>query len=233
MARRRARRPQTALDPPIHLTKSGLARQHIQELILSGTARAGDRITSRAVCEAVDISETPVREAIRSLAAEGWLDFHPHHGVVVASIQAEHIAEIYALRGRLAALAVELGHGAYTEAQLAVLDRIMAESEQAVATGDTQGYARLNRDFHLLLCDTPHTQWTLKLLGTLWAQTSAARRGFEIIPNRIRASLAEHRAIREAVAQGETAHAAALLVAHERIAGEALIASLGAERGAG
>ena len=53
------------VDAP-HLTKSGRARQHIQELILSGAVREGQHITAREVCEAVGISETPVREAIRS-----------------------------------------------------------------------------------------------------------------------------------------------------------------------
>ena len=77
----------------IHLTKSGLARQHIQELILSGAVREGQHITAREVCEAVGISETPVREAIRGLAAEGWLELNAHHGVVVATLRAE---ELYA-----------------------------------------------------------------------------------------------------------------------------------------
>ena len=68
---------------PAFMTKSDVARQAIQELILSGQARAGERITSREISEALGMSETPIREAMRSLSAEGWLDFHPHQGVVV------------------------------------------------------------------------------------------------------------------------------------------------------
>lgn len=210
----------------IHLTKSGLARQHIQELILSGAAREGQHITAREVCEAVGVSETPVREAIRGLAAEGWLELNAHHGVVVATIRAEHIAEIHALRGALAALAVELGAGAYTAETFAALDRNIADSARAVAAGDARAYARLNREFHLLMCDTPHTPWTMRLTSSLTAQTSAQRRGFEVIPDRLRASLAEHRAILAALRQGNPRRAAALLIEHERNAGTALIAAL-------
>lgn len=213
-------------DPTFHLTKSGLARQHIQELILSGAVREGQHLTARQVCEATGMSETPVREAIRGLAAEGWLDFHPHHGVVVATIRAEHVAEIHALRGALAALAVELGAPAYTAETFEALDQNIADSARAVAEGDSHGYARLNRQFHLLMCDTRHTRWTMRLTSSLTAQTSAVRRGFAAIPGRMKASLAEHRAILTALRRGDIPRAAALLVEHERRAGAALITAL-------
>ncbi len=212
-------------NPPHH-TKPDRAREHIQELILSGAVREGQHVTAREVCEALGMSETPVREAIRSLAAEGWLDFHPHHGVVVATIRAEHIAEIHALRGALSALAVELGAPAYTEATFAALDANIAESAAAVVAADLHAYARLNRAFHLLLCDTPHTPWTARLTSSLTAQTSAQRRGFEAVPARMRASLAEHQAILAALRRHDIPRAATLLVEHERTAGAALIAAL-------
>ena len=230
MAQRKASAPASEKVEHIHLTKSGLARQHIQELILSGAVREGQHITAREVCEAVGVSETPVREAIRGLAAEGWLELNAHHGVVVATIRAEHIAEIHALRGALAALAVELGAASYTAETFAALDRNIAESERAVVAGDTGAYARLNREFHLLMCDTPHTPWTMRLTSSLTAQTSAQRRGFEVIPARLRASMAEHRAILAALRQGDTSRAASLLVDHERRAGAALIAALSEPR---
>ena len=69
MARPKANAPVREKVEHVHLTKSGLARQHIQELILSGAVREGQHLTAREVCEAVGISETPVREAIRGLAA--------------------------------------------------------------------------------------------------------------------------------------------------------------------
>jgi DNA-binding GntR family transcriptional regulator len=212
---------------PVHRTKSELARQHIQEMILSGSVRAGDRITSREVSEALRMSETPIREAIRGLSSEGWLEFNAHIGVVVASIQSGQLQEVYALRGALEALGIELGGASYTKEMLARLDENLAEAEHAVAEADIPAYAWLNREFHTLLCDTPHTQWTLRLLNNLWAQTSAMHRGFEAVPPRIRFSLAEHRAIRQAIAQGDLARAARLLVEHERLAGAALIEALG------
>lgn len=210
----------------VYKTKSDLARGHIQELILSRTVRAGDRLTTREVAEALGISETPIREAIRLLAAEGWLTLSAHQGVVVASINTGQIAEIYAIRGALGALAIERGAAFYTAEQLATLDRNLAASAEAVASADVPRYALLNREFHATLSDTPQTQWTVRLLDNLWAQTAAAGRGFEAVPERIQASLAEHRAIRDAIGAGDHARAARLVIEHETVAGEALVAAL-------
>jgi DNA-binding GntR family transcriptional regulator len=224
--------PAVAVTP--FLTKADVARQHIQEMVVSGTVRAGDRLTTREVSEALGMSETPIREAMRSLAAEGWLDFNPHLGVVVASIKREQLEEVYAVRGALEGLALELGGPILSAECLDALDRCLEEAEEAVAALDIPRYVRLNREFHLLLSDTPATQWTLKVLNNLWAQTAALHRGFEAVPTaRIRSSLDEHWAIRHALRAGDFAKAAALTVEHERIAGAALIASLSEPRGDG
>lgn len=214
-----------------YLTKSDLARQHIQEMIVSGSVRSGERMTSREVSEALGMSETPIREAMRSLTAEGWLDSHPHLGAVVSSIKREQLVEVFAVRGALEGLAIKLGGPVYTPQRLQDIDSNLAESEQAIRAKDHATYASLNRQFHLLLSDTPATQWTLKTLSNLWAQTSALHRGFEAVPaERIKESLDEHRAIRDAIVAGDFALAAERNEEHERIAGEVLLASLSALR---
>jgi DNA-binding GntR family transcriptional regulator len=215
-----------------HMTKADLARQHIQEMVVSGAVRAGDRLTSREVSEALGMSETPIREAMRSLAAEGWLDFNPHLGVVIASLKQEQLLEVYAVRGALEGLAIELGGPTYSTELLDELDRSLEELEVAVTALDLASYAQLNRKFHTLLSDTPATQWTLRVLSNLWAQNSAMHRGFEAVPTtRIRQSLDEHWAIRNAIRAGDFARASALTIEHERNAGAELIASLSARSG--
>lgn len=216
-------------EPPVFLSKADIARRHIEGLILSGSARPGDRITTREVSESLGMSETPIREAIRSLAAEGWLMAQPHIGAVVASAGAEQLREIYALRGLVGGLAVELGAGSYDAKRLKEIDANIAASSDAVASQDVPRYTQLNHEFHILLYDTPHSQWCLRTLVNLSALTSA-HYGFAMMPRRMAESLKEHRAIRHAIRAGDYARAAELIKQHERAGYEALAKKLEADQ---
>ena len=211
---------------PVFVTKAGLARAHIQEMILSGRVREGQQFTAREVSEALAVSETPVREAISGLVAEGWLKFNAHHSVVGASISVDQIDEINELRGVLSFLAVKRGGHAYSEQVIAALESNIADAAEAVADEDPQRYAEINRQFHLLICDTPHTQWTHHLLSSLSSQTSVLRKGFAAVPTRMKASLDDHRAIVTAIRAGDIDLAGDLLVQHEHDASKALIGAL-------
>lgn len=213
---------------PVYLSKSDIARRHIEELILTRAARPGDRITSREISDTLGMSETPIREAIRALAAEGWLDIQPHVGTVVASAGAEQLREIYALRGLVGGLAVKLGAGTYDAARFKAIDANISASRKAVAAQDVRRYTQLNHEFHTLLYDTPHSQWSLRMLVTLSA-LSSARYGFAMMPQRMAASLREHQAIRDAIHVGDYARAAKLIEQHENAGCQALAAKLAAE----
>ena len=215
---------------PIFMTKSDVARRHILAMILSGKVRSGDRITTREVAEALGISETPIRESIRGLASEGWLEIRSHIGAVVASFGGTQVEEIYALRGLIGGLAVERGGPSYDEKRLARIDQNIEAAAEAVANGDVELYARLNNEFHVLLYDTPASQWCLKILMTLGAQTTV-QHGFRAVPARMAESLAEHRMIIEAIRQMDFRKASELISNHEHAAGVALVRELTALSG--
>jgi DNA-binding GntR family transcriptional regulator len=216
-------------QPPVFLSKADIARRHIEGLILSRAVRPGDRITTREVSEALGMSETPIREAIRSLAAEGWLEAQPHVGAVVASAGAEQLREIYALRGLVGGLAIELGAWSYDAKRFKDIDANIAASNEAVAAQDVQRYTQLNHEFHILLYDTPHSQWCLRMLVNLSALTSA-HYGFAIMPQRMAESLKEHEAIGHAIRARNYARAAQLIKEHEHAGYEALARRLAAEQ---
>ena len=212
-------------QPPVFLSKADLARRHIEGMIISRKVKPGDRITTREVSEALGISETPIREAIRSLAAEGWLDVQTHIGAVVASAGSEQLREIYALRGRVGSLAIELGGTSYDARRLAEIDANIEASTAAVKAQDIQRYTQLNHEFHILLYDTPHSQWCLRMLVSLSALTST-HYGFTVMPRRMAESLVEHKAIRDALRAGRPDQAAALVIRHEQAGYDALAREL-------
>jgi len=212
--------------PEPFITKTEMARRHIQSMILGGAVGPGDRITTREVSDALGISETPIREAIRSLASEGWLDVQSHIGAVVQGLRIEQIREISALRGSICGLAIELGAPNFTAKRLAQIDRNIEEYSQALETGDYQRVLETNYEFHLLLCDNPQSPWCRRLLENMHGLMSAQRHG--IAPNHLRLTeaLEEHKRIRDMLRAANFAGAADMVKQHEKNTGDFLIETI-------
>lgn len=212
-----------------HRTKSEIARQFIQARIISGEISAGSPITTREVSLALDMSETPVREAIKGLAAEGWLQHKAHQGTIIAPLNNRQIREIFQLRGLLNAHAMRMARGAISSERIARIGENIKLSEGAVAQNDFAAYSDLNTEFHELLCNFPESEWTYRLFSILRGQSAILRHGFRAIPDGLRHSLDSHLAIYKALSAGNIERAAELVNDDEVSAGDRLIASLNDE----
>ena len=210
----------------IFKTKSAIARDHIVNMILSRDVKPGDRITTREVSIALGMSETPIREAISGLATEGWLDVQSHVGATVTTIRPEEIREISALRGLICGLAIELGGPTYDAEHLAKIDANIDNAVAAAAKGNQPRYAALNNEFHMLLCDTPNSQWCLRILVNMLGLMSFQRHGIFPGKKRFSDALQEHKQIRNLIRQGDFSGAAKLVKRHEHNAGVVLALAL-------
>ncbi|MCI5073622.1 GntR family transcriptional regulator [Oricola sp.] len=206
-----------------YMTKAEIARRHVQSMILTGEVGPGDRITTREVSDALGISETPIREAIRGLASEGWLDVQSHIGAVVQGLKTEQIIEISALRGLICGLAIELGASSFDKERLAEIDRNIDAYDEALDEKDYDRVAQLNHDFHELLCDNPRSPWCHRLLENMHGLMSAQRHGIPPQHDRLAAALREHKSIRDMLKTGDFAAAAVLAKQHEKNTGDFLI----------
>ncbi|KJS08548.1 MAG: transcriptional regulator [Hoeflea sp. BRH_c9] len=205
------------------MTKAELARHHIQSMILSGAVGPGDRITTREVSTALGISETPIREAIRGLASEGWLDIQNHIGAVVQGLRTEQIKEISALRGLVCGLAIELGALNFDDKRLGMIDRNIEAYADALERKDYQLVAEKNYEFHELLCDSPQSPWCRRLIENMHGQMSAQRHGIPPQHHRLGEALEEHKRIRDMLRAGDFAGAANMVKTHEKNTGDFLI----------
>ncbi len=212
-------------------TKSEIARQFIQELILSGEAPTGSPITTKRIADAISMSETPVREAIKSLVSEGWLSHVAHQGTVVADFKNAQINEVFQLRGLLNAQAVRLSGPSYNEERLEHIDQNIQQSKIAVRNNEFETYSKLNRQFHELLCNTEEAEWTYRLFSILQSQSEVFRHGFKAIPDGLQKSLDTHLAIRDALRSGDLEKAAKLANLDEVSAGQRLLDSLNKTQG--
>ena len=107
---RTARRPAPSEPNEGSLTRSDRVRRRLADQIISGELKPGQQLDEKALAEAFNVSRTPVREALRQLAASELVDWRPHQSAVVATITIpkmvemfEVMAEVEGFCGRLAA----------------------------------------------------------------------------------------------------------------------------------
>ncbi|KLO25678.1 hypothetical protein ABH37_18715 [Mycobacterium haemophilum] len=138
-----------------------LARDTVRGMILRGEITAGSRLTLTEVAHRIGTSVTPVREALRDLAATGLIDIDAHKGARVHAATTGELTEIYALRQMLEVRAmVEV---AALEEEDRVVACILAGklATQMEDEPDVAGWATLNLDFHARLAEPLRTPWPL------------------------------------------------------------------------
>ena len=121
---------------------------YVRELILSGQVRAGEFLRMDRIAEAVGVSNTPVREGLQALTAEGIVELLPRRGFVVAPLSRESVLDLFWAQARFASELAARAAKKITVEQLDRLDAINAQLEQAVAGNDMEAIAALAHNFH-------------------------------------------------------------------------------------
>ncbi|WP_246278707.1 GntR family transcriptional regulator [Phytohabitans rumicis] len=184
-------------------------RDMLAEGILSGLLPPGTHLNADSLAKQIGVSHIPVREALRSLAADGWIDYRPHLGAYVRARTEDELADLFEARleleGRTTALAAERR----TADQLAELDAIL--TRQAAAE-DPLDLARVNAEFHIAVAACSQNEW---MTGFVRSLSMRARFYFSTVaPIRKEESLRDHRAIVEALRRRDSAEAERIGRAH-------------------
>jgi DNA-binding GntR family transcriptional regulator len=128
-----------------HRTLDGYVVEEIRSRIVSGDLPAGTRIDQQALSEELGISRMPVREALRRLAAEGFVELISHRGALVTKLSDAEIIEIYEMRAVLQGLAARLAVPNFTDQHLEALPDLLEKMETTTELGT---WVDLNRTFH-------------------------------------------------------------------------------------
>jgi DNA-binding GntR family transcriptional regulator len=120
----------------------------LREMILSGELRAGEKVPEEQLCERFGVSRTPIREALKVLAAEGVLQILPHRGAIVARITETEIEELFPIMASLERLAGRLACLVATDHDVARVRALHDEMMEFYEGGDEANYLRLNREIH-------------------------------------------------------------------------------------
>jgi DNA-binding GntR family transcriptional regulator len=120
----------------------------LRKLILSGELPPNERLREIAISERLGVSRTPVREAFRTLAAEGLVELLPNRSVVVTDVNIDDSPDVFTVLGALEALAAAQACERMQASDLTTLDQLQEVLERQFETADRVGYAETNRQIH-------------------------------------------------------------------------------------
>ncbi|WGH79065.1 GntR family transcriptional regulator [Jannaschia ovalis] len=187
------------------------AYQLIIDAIDEGTYRPGDRLVESELADRFGVSRTPVREALQRLETQALLT-RDGRSLIVASLSHDQMAELYAVRTELEALAARLAAQHAAREEINVLRDMIAEDRDLL--DDARALSRANRRFHEQIHRASHNRYLVQQLGmvhrsmALMATTSLAADG------RGPAALDEHETIVAAIADRDGDRAAEALRQH-------------------
>ena len=179
----------------------------LRAMAFDGELAAGQWIDEKALATAWQISRTPLREALKVLAAEGLVELVPHRGcrvIELTEIDADALFPVMALlEGRCAHEAAAKA----SDEELHQLRRLHGELERHAAAADVDGYYRANHDFHSFVQQLAANRWLDRVTSDLRRFMRLMRGRQLALPGRIAASINEHRVLIDAFEQRDAARA--------------------------
>ena len=142
--------------------------QRLRKLLIDGTLAAGAKLNERVLCEQLGISRTPLREAIRLLAAEGMVTLEPGRGAFAPRLTREEVLHTFDVIAELEGLAGERAAARVTEAALSELQALQYDMQAAFERRDLPGYYAANAQVHdwlSRLADNPVLRQTWQQLN--------------------------------------------------------------------
>ncbi|MFN0263088.1 GntR family transcriptional regulator [Tepidamorphus sp. 3E244] len=193
------------------------AYHELKRRIMYGELAPGVRMLENDVAVLLDMSRTPVREAMIRLADEGLIEVRPRRGMEVLGITVDDLEEIYAVRLPLEAAAVELAATRGLEPEeRTCLEEAQALMDQALSAGDTRTWSEADDAFHGGLVKASRNRRLATILDTLQVQLHRGRRATTVMREKPQQSNQEHHGILAAIIARDPERARSLHEAHLR-----------------
>jgi DNA-binding GntR family transcriptional regulator len=218
--------PPSPLARPV-LPESALYQrvaERLRERILAHTLAPGSWIDEQALAIEFGISRTPMREALKVLAAEGLVTMKLRRGAYVTVVSERDLAEVFHLLSLLESDAAAVVARDATDAELAELGDLHQRLERTVS--DRDAFFAANEAFHMRLLEIAGNRWRNQMVADLRKVMKLNRHHSLVKPGRLEASLREHRRIMAALKARNGDLAQQLMQHHLRSGKEAAAASV-------
>jgi DNA-binding GntR family transcriptional regulator len=184
------------------------------ELIYQRKLQPGEWIDELELCIQLDISRTPLREALKVLHCENLVELVPRKGCRVRKLDDEELLELFPVMASLEGLCARLATLKITASDVENLEHIHAQLEKHAGNDDVDNYYEANRQFHLAVQNLAKNRWLQRITGELRNVLVLARHRQLTAPGRLQASLQEHREIMQAMKAGDAEAASVNMYEH-------------------
>lgn len=171
--------------------------EQIKDAIIRGKWKSGERIVEAQLCRDLGEGRSRIREALRHVAQDGFIDLIPNTGAVVKDLSQREIAQIYDLMGTLEGLAARVATPTMPEELIGELDALTFEMEENRA--DKFLLWQRNFKFHQLISNSSKNQLLINFMANIRSQTHRMSLQSFYPEEQVRATLREHRAIVKAI----------------------------------
>ena len=188
----------------------------LRQRIFKRELEPGSWIDELKLAEEYGISRTPLREALKVLAAEGLVTMKVRRGAYVTEVSEKDLADVYHLLSLLESDAAGVVAERATDAELAELESLHAELEAAARPGqvDRENFFAINERFHMRLLAIADNRWRDQVVADLRKVMKLNRHNSLLKSGRISESLKEHRAVMAAIKERDGATAMARMQQH-------------------
>lgn len=171
--------------------------QEVKRSILDGVYRAGERIRESDITAQLGVSRTPVREAFRRLQSEGLLKFEPQRGAVVADLNRQEVAELYAMRQFMEGFAARLAAQHATDSEIEAIEYILEQTK--IVDDKIHEFNQINWELHHAIYAAAHNRFLIRSFEALSDSMSLLQGAKYIPPGRPDKLYEEHRQIVDAI----------------------------------
>ena len=186
----------------------------LREGILAGQYAEGEALTELGVAKELNVSRTPVREALRQLELEELVELRPNRGAIVKGISADDIRDIYEIRSVIESMAAGRAAEEASEEELDSLEETLDLTQFYLDRKNYDKLKEMDGQFHQQLYEMCKSRMLRHILADLHNYVGRTRGASLKTEGRAQASIMEHRAILEALRAGDAALAKERMNAH-------------------
>jgi len=201
-------------DKPSRPTLTEELRRQLADDIITGRILPGARLDEQMLAGRFGVSRTPVREALKHLAAIGLAEPGPQRSMFAATVSQDKLVELFEVMAELEALCAGMAARRMNTLERKQLEALHMQSAEILRGGDAADYSDLNTRFHAAIYRGCHNRQLEQMALSTRARLAPFRRGQFNLSGRLGKSYAEHDTIVQAILRGDRARAHEAALAH-------------------